>query len=506
MVARSFTAFFPFCGLGAGARGFLDAEVRLFGERSRFRSVGGVDIDPEACEDFERLTGSPALRADMHDLGIEDLRSFVGDVSPDVVFSSPPCKGFSGLISSKALKSEKYERLNRLALRWVELVIEAWPDPPRLIVMENVPRITSRGRHLLAAIRLALGRAGYLIDERTHDCGEIGGLAQHRRRYLLVARHPRRCPPVLYQPPKRRVLGCGEVLGQLPIPGSPGAARWGRLHDLPKISWLNWVRLALIPAGGDWRDLPGVLGEGQPRREVHKRHEVVSWSSPSSTVAGPGANGVGVVADPRPAVEWRGGTMGVRSWDASSGTVTGRANISTGTFAVADPRLNKSAYCHAYRVLRWDEASFTVAGKSSCGCGAYQVADPRVDDVAGRRIAFDELIGAWDGDPRKPPPFTPVVIGPDGCWHRPMTTLELAALQGLPAELDGRPLELTGRATTRWRERIGNAVPVQSAEAVGRQMLIALTEAAMGTMRLGQTPTWVSPRRVAMGDCGELGF
>ncbi len=75
-----------------------------------------------------------------------------------------------------------------------------------------------------------------------------------------------------------------------------------------------------------------------------------------------------------------------------------------------------------------------------------------------------------------------------------MTTLELAALQGLPVELGGRPLSLEGASVSRWRERIGNAIPVQTAEVIGRQMLIALTEASLGTMSLGSTPVWVSPR------------
>src|SRR5690606_3697432 len=46
---REYTALFPFCGLGAGARGFLDAQITMFGAPARFRSVGGIDIDPLGC-------------------------------------------------------------------------------------------------------------------------------------------------------------------------------------------------------------------------------------------------------------------------------------------------------------------------------------------------------------------------------------------------------------------------------------------------------------------------
>jgi site-specific DNA-cytosine methylase len=280
---RTFSVLFPFSGLGAGARGFLDAQVTMFGRPARFRSVGGIDVDPLACADFELLTGSPALCADVATLTPAELRAFAGDAAPDVVFASPPCTGFSGLLGKKAAGAPKYQALNRLVLDWTRLMLEAWPTAPRLFLLENVPRIASRGAELLREVRRLLRRAGYVFHDGTHDCGELGGLAQHRTRYLLVARHPGRAAPLLYQPVKKRVRACGEVLEQLPMPGDPAG---GPMHGLPKISWLNWVRLALIPAGGDWRDLPGTLDEGQPRREVFRRHHVNGWGEPAATVAG----------------------------------------------------------------------------------------------------------------------------------------------------------------------------------------------------------------------------
>lgn len=546
----TYTAFFPFCGLGAGALGFLDAQVDMLGRRCTFRSVGGIDIDEESCADFERLTGSPALLADVAELTAEELVRFAGPIAPDVVFSSPPCKGFSGLLSKKAAQKDRYKKLNRLVLDWIDVMLEAWSDePPRLVLIENVPRIASRGEAFLRKVRRRLAKAGYVFTSSTHDCGELGGLAQHRRRFLLVARHPRRCPPLLYQPRVRRVRACGEVLGQLPMPGDPAA---GPLHELPRISWLNWVRLGLIPAGGDWRDLPGVLEEGQARREVHKRHEIADWDEPTGTIAGSGSNGVTAVADPRivltdrpgrhqnkyavgdwkkptktimgatrpgsgalsvadprPA-QWHRGILGVRRWTDPSGTVTGGAGATSGAFSVADPRY-RGAFDHALRVLDWSEPSFTVAGKTSPGCGAYQVADPRLP--GGGVLPVDEALRTLEGgpwsvlnpetgeivvdlpEPRRAPDVAPVILARDGTWHRPLTTLELAALQGLPTRVGGKPLELAGSAVSRWRERIGNAVPVQTATAIAERMLVALVEAELGEMSLAPAsmPVWVEP-------------
>lgn len=583
-----FTAFFPFCGFGGGARGFLDAQVRLFGRDCTFRSLGGIDIDQESCLDFEMLTGSPALCADVSTLTPAELRAFCSR-TPDAVFSSPPCKGFSGLLSKKAAKKARYRTLNRLALDWIETMLAAWDEPPRLVLIENVPRIQSRGEKFLKAIRKLLGKAGYVFTSQTHDCGELGGLAQRRRRYLLVARHPDRCPPFLYQPRHRRVKGCGEVIGKLPMPGDPAA---GPLHQLPQISWLNWIRLGLIPAGGDWRDLPGVLEEHQARREVHKRHGVLDWDEPASTVAGSGSNGATAIADPRiqcapragvygvrawddpsktvvgaaridngpyavadprialsarpgrhqnkyrvgdwsepvgavigatrpgsgapsiadPRAAWHRGVLGVRRWGDTSGTITGRASPSTGAFSVADPRV-RTGFDHAFRVLGWREPSFTIAGKTSPGCGAYQVADPRLPGEG--LLPIDEAVQTLEGGPwtilnpetgeivtdivkpKRAPSVAPVILARDGTWHRPLTTLELAVLQGLPPVIDGRPLELAGTAVSRWRERIGNAVPVQAAEAIAEQMLITLAETKLGLedVEPKMTPVWVEPDR-----------
>lgn len=55
-----------------------------------------------------------------------------------------------------------------------------------------------------------------------------------------------------------------------------------------------------------------------------------------------------------------------------------------------------------------------------------------------------------------------------------------AALQGFPLTVDGEPLELSGRSQARWRERIGNAVPVQAAAAIGDVILGALLRASEG--------------------------
>ena len=561
--AKTYRALFPFSGLGAGALGFLRASATLFGVEQRFVSIGGIDLDADACKDFERLTGSPALCADVAKLTVEQLRAFAGDGAPDVVFSSPPCQGFSGLLGEAKSQGAKYQALNELLLTWTRLMLEAWPgQPPKLVLIENVPRIETRGKKLLADVKRLLRARGYVFHGSSHDCGEIGGLAQHRQRYLLVARHASSTPALLYQPLRKRVRGCGEVLGLLPLPGDPSA---GPLHRLPRISTLNWLRLSLIRPGGDWRDIErgvertrfsnvlrlhgwdepagavnggagpssgaaavadvrvssaypstyGVLGWAQPSHAVtgnsstpgggpfsvadprvpidghHGTYGVCLWASPLGVVAGASrvSNGRFAVADPRPPTRYHGGAYGVRSWRESCGAVCGESAISNGAFGVADPRVRCAPRNGAYGVASWWVTAGTVTGSLQIDNGPAAVADPRVPGTPSLRVAY------YPADLRSPPPWPLVLPTEDGTWHRPLTTLELAALQGLPTMLDGAPLTLAGTSSTEHRRRIGNAVPVAAAEAIARQMLLTLATSRVGFALSGEGGVWVRPSR-----------
>jgi len=517
---REFTAGFLFCGLGAGALGFLQGEGRLGPDRGRFRSLGGIDNDANACIDFETITGSPAWCADLAGITPDQLKQRWGERRPDAIFTSPPCKGFSGLLSKARAAEDKYQKLNQLVLQGLFLICETWSEPPPLIVLENVPKIQTRGAELLNKSRALLRQYGYVFHEGTHDCGEVGGLAQHRRRFLLVARQPKAVTAYVYKPPKLRVRGCGEVLGELPLPSNPDA---GVLHALPRISWLNWVRLALIPAGGDWRDLPTAIEPAQAGTHQSK-YRVTPWDDAVGTIIGADSLGSGApsVADPRlpdvaelvqlgragqgaASFKGRPGLFGVNAWDDPVPTVTGRATVSGGTTvaAVADPRLltpvpegAQRRSIHArYDIRAWDEPARAVTGPGVNG--GYGVADPRLEpgDVgaAGTVLTTADATTTLLNSVKDPQEKddVPLILSDDETWHRPITTLEFAALQGIPTTIKGKALQLAGRSSSAWRERIGNAVPVQAAQAIADSLLTALVASAVGGWCLGGTGIWV---------------
>lgn len=357
--------FHLFCGLGGGARGFNEGHARVGHLEARFRCIGGVDVDPAGVADFGRLAGVPGMALDLFDreqyaafhgaappdgwreATPEDLRRAAGGERPHIVFTSPPCKGFSGLLSQHRAAGARYQALNRLTIRGIWLALEAWGDnPPEFFLLENVPRISTRGRPLVDQIVALLDAYGYAVAETAHDCGEIGGLAQSRRRFLLVARHRQKVPPFLYEPQRRPLRAVGEILGDLPLPSDPAA---GPMHRMRELQWRTWVRLAFVEAGSDWRSL--------------ERLRVVDGHLAD----------FGIV----PAAGWHNGALGVTPWTEPAGTVTGGGRPAQGSFSVADPRWPGTGQYGQLGVKRWDEPSNAISGQSLPGGGRYSVADPR---------------------------------------------------------------------------------------------------------------------------------
>ncbi len=411
MKPQEVTHFHLFGGSGSGAAGFKDADPTIGTIKGRMVLLGGIDVDARACRDFYTLNGVTQACVDLFSL--EQYRAWHGHMPPegwreatadtvraaaqwqfpDIVFLSAPCKGFSGLLPALHASTLKYQALNELTLRGVWLMLEAFGDDlPGLIVFENVPRIATRGRHLLDQIVSMLQHYGYATAETTHDCGELGdGLGQSRRRFLLVARLVRKVPPFLYEPPKRGLRSVGDVLQHVPLPGD---AVGGPMHRIPALQWKTWVRLAFVEAGSDWRSLNKLAVENGHLRDfliVPDMHSgmlgVQDWGKHCGTITGKGrpSNGNFAIADPRfaPSAAWKDGqALGVRQWDQHTGAVPGQTGPLQGAYSVADPRHGGPAkHSNEFRIVSWEGAARAVTSAHGTG---QAVADPRGgEDPAG---------------------------------------------------------------------------------------------------------------------------
>ena len=596
--------FHAFVGAGGGKAGFGDARPVMAGLEGYFRYIGGIDVDVRAVQTADRVfpRECPSTVMDLFDRDQytafhgkpppqdwceatpADIQRAAHNEAPNVVFLSAPCKGFSGLMSENRSLTNKYQALNRLAERAMWLMLEAWADDPaEFYLFENVPRIATRGRAMLDRITALLNHYGYVDRETVHDCGEIVGLHQSRKRFLKVSRHTAKVPSHLYEPIRRPLRPVGELLERMRLPGDEAA---GPMHRIPNLSWKTWVRLAFVEPGKDWRSLNRLAVE-----DGHLRDYLIVPAGPD---------------------DWHRGVLGVSRWDQPSGTVTGSSRPCNGRFSVADPRAAAGAEQYQqYGVLRWQEASGAVIGVKSPGQGRYSVADPRHDGPAkhnnefkivqwegaaravtsahgtgqcvgdprcsawhpgahrskfkitpwtttsgavtgSQQVASGALavsdprpglrrqpgdayatagnygVTAWDAatgavsaaaqhdngrwsvaDPRLPAAtdkVQAVIRSLDGSWHRPFTTLELAALQGLFDPEDDQLFMMDSGTDSAAREHIGNMVPRHAAAAIAAEIGRAILLTRTGqTFRLSATPVWVRPVAIAIGvDGGAL--
>ena len=430
-------------------------------QQAGFEVMGGVYLDEGALGDLQTLAGVGGLRWNLDEWEVEDMRRHFPH-PPTVLVMSPPCQGNSACLSKAMSLTEKYRRLNELGLRALWLALETWPTPPTFVVFENVPRIQSRSKDLLRLARQVLQHHGYAVVQTTHDCGEAGGLAQHRRRFLMVARHMKQCGEWLYEPPLKRVKGVGEVLGQLPVPDGSGGEHDTAMHRLPRMWPINWLRLALIPAGGDWKDLPESVALADSPTRHNGPLGVVGWRQAAHTVVGAASARAtwASVADPRIQCSPRHGSYGVKGWTCPSDTVVGCSVHDNRPVSVCDPRLAVATHC----VVRTSEGKPVLVGPSI--------------DLESKK------------------PCHMVILAEDGTWHRPMTTLELAVLQGLPSKVRGHWFTLQGRSHTAWRKRIGNAIPPPAARAIGESILRSLEASDEGRFLMDPHPVWVRPNEV----------
>jgi hypothetical protein len=298
------------------------------------------------------------------------------------------------------------------------------------------------------------------------------------------------------------------------------------LHNVYRIIPLNGdAHAAANPA--DPTPGPGISARGTP--EVDHGNQEYRLGSFRMSVSGiNGANATDppafVVADPR--CTWgpdsHRNKLRVVAMTGQAPTVTGSDRVGSGAASVADPRpaclsrAGRDTYLTQghYGVVSWSGASGAIPAFAKNNNGRWSLADPRISRPANAA----EPANDWSL-PAPNERLVARIVALDNTWHRPFTTLELAALQSLfdpeeifvhDTEIDayvrrweegwtehGFDLDSTSDSTR--REWIGNAVPSASAKAMAEVIGEALLLASMGeTFILSSREIWVKPLALAL--------
>ncbi len=154
-----YTVIDLFAGCGGLTRGFEDSK--------RFRSVFGVESDPDAAETWRLNFGNRIAEAP-----IENVATFQ---PADALVGGPPCQGFSPLNRDAV----GFERRGL----WREYLRALKQIDPLTFVMENVPELLRSAEY--AAFEKHAKRLGYTVEGRILNAADFG-VPQRRRRAIVI--------------------------------------------------------------------------------------------------------------------------------------------------------------------------------------------------------------------------------------------------------------------------------------------------------------------------------
>lgn len=259
-----------FCGAGGLSRGF---------ESAGYNVLAGIDFWKDALVSYAaNHKHSQAIQADMKTLDPKEVMSMIGCKTVDVICGGPPCQGFS--IAGKRIVEDERNTLYKSFVKFVASF------SPKAFVMENVPNILSIGEGAVRdAILLDFKRLGYTVAYQILNAADYG-VPQARRRAFFVGLKNQK-----FEFPLRSVISPvtikeaisdlpEETLGEgapYPMPAQTDYQRLMRKrsdkvfnHDVTIHTDRTKEIIAMVPDGGDYRDLPVEL---QNTRKVH-----IAWT------------------------------------------------------------------------------------------------------------------------------------------------------------------------------------------------------------------------------------
>lgn len=314
--------------LFAGAGG-LSEGLRQAG----FRCLYANEIQPRYCETYALNHSNTIIEQhDIRRIDAESVRKRLGFQRGglDLIAGGPPCQGFSINAPSRSNDDER-NNLFREFLRFVD------EFSPRAVLIENVPGLVSfEGGWTLQAILTTLEKHGFQADVRIVYAPHYGVPQTRWRTIIIGIRNDLKMnavfPDPVYHAPIRvnftshfegrnivalpgeielpQFISVKDAIDDLPVlrngeagaeikkyrtqpknnfqramrAGSNGVVN----HEAARLSMINMERLAYIPPGGNWTDIPPHLlpkGMQRARRSDHtKRYGRVDPNGLASTI------------------------------------------------------------------------------------------------------------------------------------------------------------------------------------------------------------------------------
>src|SRR5689334_6320316 len=131
--------------------------LSLGARRGGFSIAAAVEVDSRITPTYRRNhPGTLVFEKDIRDLTGAELLEATPHGRIDLLMGCAPCQGFCSL----TIKNRRRDPRNQLVSEMARLVEET---APAAVVMENVPGLAIRGKHLLSAFSNRLKKHGYMV-------------------------------------------------------------------------------------------------------------------------------------------------------------------------------------------------------------------------------------------------------------------------------------------------------------------------------------------------------
>jgi DNA (cytosine-5)-methyltransferase 1 len=280
-----------FCGCGGLSKGFEEAGYNI---------LIGVDNDVDALNTF-KLNHNGALTANLDLSGDEflsNLESSLNGKTVDIVLAGPPCQGFS-LTGPRQLDDPR----NSLYMAVFKTVSRF---SPKAFVIENVFGLKTmwKGAVLKEIIEKFSNEIGYDVVSSLVNMAEYG-VAQFRKRVFIVGINKELNKQFQFPSPTHddsNFVTCSDAISDLPSrendlgneeenylgqPATPYQQAMnngcGKLFNHVGSAHRDFVKktIAMVPEGGNYKDLPKGVGTSRRFNEAWTRYHS---EKPSRTI------------------------------------------------------------------------------------------------------------------------------------------------------------------------------------------------------------------------------
>ncbi len=285
----SLNAIDLFAGCGGLSKGFMDAGYNI---------IVGVDNDQVALNTFEaNHNGATGLNADLSKKEtFETIKKIAGEKSIDVIIAGPPCQGFS-LTGPRNFDDPR----NKLYLAVIDMVQQY---QPKGFIIENVPGMERMYKgEVRDEILRRFREIGYNIDCKIL-CAADYGVPQLRQRLIFMGIRKDIGKPIFPKPTftPDNYRTCRDAISDLPTRESGIGEEVDNYDSEPNTEYQRLMRgdcntlhnhvatkhkqfvidtIALVPEGGNYKNLPAGWGES---RKFHMAWTRLDGSKPSRTV------------------------------------------------------------------------------------------------------------------------------------------------------------------------------------------------------------------------------